>query len=98
MTEREQAAKARESASAAARRERWLRVGVKRTDRVLEALDVLAKCGNRSSYAFEESEVESVFDAITHATLRAREAFRPRQRREREPFSLPVEQREVQEA
>lgn len=63
------------------RRDRWVRLGVKRTDAVLKALATLERCGNRGSYDYTEEEVERAFHAIDAAVQRAREAFRPKQER-----------------
>ena len=58
------------------RRERFLTVAPKRTQKILMQLDTLSSCANRATYAYEDSEVKSIFDAIEAATKCAKDRFR----------------------
>lgn len=44
--------------------DRFIRVGEKRTKRILKELEILANLSNKSHYSFTEDEVRKIFDAI----------------------------------
>lgn len=57
------------------RRERFENVAARRTQRILEFLDSLSNCSNRSNYEFTEEDVKKMFKAIREATNRSESAF-----------------------
>lgn len=65
----------------AERRSRFLRVAEKRTQAVLQKLQILAKCSNPAVYDYEDEQVDQIFDAIEEGVRDARAKFnrkRPR--------------------
>jgi hypothetical protein len=46
------------------RRERFEKVAARRTQKVLDYLDRLANCSNRSNYEYSDSDVRKMFSAI----------------------------------
>lgn len=58
------------------KRSRFLRVAPRRTTEVLEAMRILGNCGNTNAYAYEDDEVEKIFDAIDAEVRVLRSAFR----------------------
>lgn len=67
-------------------RERWLKTAPRRTEKAINALEALARCGNRTLYEFEPAEVEQVNDAINGATDKLREAFLTATKLEKKAF------------
>jgi hypothetical protein len=57
------------------RRERFENVAARRTQRILEFLDSLSNCANKSNYEYSESDVKKMFKAIREATNRSEAAF-----------------------
>ena len=51
-------------------RERFRRLGTQRTNSVLQRLEVLGNCSNRSAYDYTEEEINKIFSEIER---RARE-------------------------
>jgi hypothetical protein len=58
------------------KRDRFLKVAVRRTRNTLRCIRLLSKCANRSSYEYTSAEVEKIFAAIQEATQRARMGFK----------------------
>ncbi len=56
-------------------RERFTEVAPKRTQKVLEALRLLGRCGNRQIYEYDDGEVGRVFGAILTEVRLAQERF-----------------------
>ncbi len=46
------------------RRERFETVAARRTQKILEALDVLANCSNKGNYEYNEDDIRKMFNAI----------------------------------
>ena len=46
------------------KRERFKRLGVQRTNAVLQKLKVLGNCSNRSAYNYTEEEINKIFAEI----------------------------------
>ncbi len=46
------------------RRERFETVAARRTQKILEALDVLGNCSNKGNYEYTEEDVRKMFSAI----------------------------------
>lgn len=57
------------------KRERFLTVAKKRTQRVLDALAALEKCAARGSYEYTAGEVEQTLNAIGARLARVEQAF-----------------------
>jgi hypothetical protein len=46
------------------RKERFLRIATNRTNEVLEKLRILGNCYNKSSYDYNEEDINKIFSAI----------------------------------
>jgi hypothetical protein len=57
------------------KRERFLTIGKKRTQRVLVALTALEKCAARGSYEYTQDEWAQIGDAIRERLARVEQAF-----------------------
>lgn len=73
-----------ESVRRKTKRERFLVVAQRRTERILHDLRLLANCGNRGAYEYTDADVAKIFDAIEREMQRARGRFAGR----REEFRL----------
>ncbi len=58
-------------------RERFTEVAPKRTQKVLEALRLLGRCGNRQIYEYDDGEAERIFYAIEAEVKLAHQHFDP---------------------
>ena len=56
-------------------RERFQKLAPKRVQGVLDRIRLLARCGNRQTYRYEQWEVDAMFDAIEKELQRARSRF-----------------------
>lgn len=57
------------------RRERFLKVAMNRTNRIIDDITILENCGNTNNYEYTEEEVEKMFNAIQGALDEARRKF-----------------------
>lgn len=57
------------------RRARFENVAARRTQRILDFLDSLSNCSNKSNYEYGEEDVKKMFKAIKEATIRSESAF-----------------------
>ena len=57
------------------RRERFENVAARRTQKILEFLDSLANCSNRSNYEFNEDDIKKIFSAIKDRVKTTEAAF-----------------------
>ena len=57
------------------RRKRFETVAARRTQKILEFLDSLSNCSNRSNYEFNESDVKKIFTAIRDRVKQTETAF-----------------------
>jgi hypothetical protein len=57
------------------RRERFENVAARRTQKILEFLDSLANCANRSNYEYSEEDIKKMFAAIKERTKTTEAAF-----------------------
>ncbi|MCP4653597.1 MAG: hypothetical protein GY858_09500 [Candidatus Omnitrophica bacterium] len=55
--------------------ERFKRIATKRSNRIIEQLEILANCSERKSYAFSVEQVEKMFGAIDAALQSAKNSF-----------------------
>lgn len=63
------------SKTAEEKRERFVRVAERRTNKVLAALRLLKKCANRQSYIYSEDQAQKVLFAIEEELTATRRAF-----------------------
>lgn len=56
-------------------RERFTKIAPKRTQKVLDALRLLGRCGNSATYQYEREEVDKIFKAIEDELSRAKSRF-----------------------
>ena len=60
---------------------RFKRLAAQRTNKVLQKLQVLSNCSNRSSYEYEEEDIQKIFTEIDKAVKSAKARFHyPRKR------------------
>lgn len=57
------------------RRERFEKVAAKRTQKILDLLDILGNCSNRSNYEFADEDVRKMFSAIENKTKHIKASF-----------------------
>ena len=67
------------------KRERFLGMAEKRTQAVLDKLQVLGNCGNTATYEYEDEEVARIFAAIDEEVARTKAKF---ERRKKTNFRL----------
>ena len=70
-------------------RERFLTVAPGRVQKVLDALDLLEKCGNAKGYEFREAEVDALSDAINEKVYAVFEAFQSKDVNPPPKFAFP---------
>ena len=58
-----------------ARRERFENVAARRTQRILDFLDSLGNCSNRSNYEYTDEDVRKMFSAIENKTKNIKASF-----------------------
>ncbi len=61
-----------------ARRERFVRVAEKRTNRILNDLRLLGNTGNKTLYSYDEADVEKIFATIEKRITEVKTKFRSR--------------------
>lgn len=57
------------------RRERFERVAAKRTQKLLDLLDILGNCSNKSNYEYTEEDIRKMFSAIENKTKSIKASF-----------------------
>lgn len=57
------------------KRERFERLATKRTQAVIEKLDILANCADRNRYEYSEDEVREIFKAIKRKRKKVESKF-----------------------
>ena len=57
------------------RRKRFETVAARRTQKILEFLESLSNCSNRSNYEFNEEDVKKIFNAIKDRVKTTEAAF-----------------------
>jgi hypothetical protein len=58
------------------REDRFKRIAEKRTEKILNAIRVLANCSNKSSYAYTEEGVNKIFRAVEEELKVAKAKFK----------------------
>lgn len=66
-------------------RERFERLAEKRTQAILEKLDILANCANERRYEYSDEDIEKIFNAIEKKLRETRSKFNTEESKE---FSL----------
>ena len=67
------------------RRDRFLRIGESRTNKILKMLQLLGNCSNRAVYEYETEEVKKIFQAIDKELKIAKGRF---EEKDSDKFSL----------
>ena len=57
------------------RRERFENVAAKRTKKILDLLDILANCSNKSNYEYSDDDVKKMFAAIENKMRNVKASF-----------------------
>ena len=57
------------------RRERFENVAARRTQKILDLLDILGNCSNRTNYEYTDSDIRKMFSAIKEKTRNTEAAF-----------------------
>ncbi len=66
--------------------EKFCRIAEYRTNKIIDMLRLLGNCSNRSTYSYDDAQVEQIFKAITQATESAKSRFESE--KESKPFRL----------
>lgn len=69
-----------------ARRDRFLRIAEKRTNRVLEGIRMLGNTSNKSLYKYDQGDVDKIFATIEKRLLETRAKFKTS--RQEKPFKF----------
>jgi len=65
--------------------EKFKRIATKRVNDILNKLDVLGNCSNKSNYSYTEEDVQKIFRAIDLKLKETKNSFRPKKEKD---FSL----------
>ena len=57
------------------RRERFEKVAAKRTQKILDMIDILGNCSNKSNYEYNDEDVRKMFSAIENKTKNTKASF-----------------------
>jgi hypothetical protein len=57
------------------RRERFEKVAARRTQKVLDFLDILANCSNKTNYEYTDEDIRKMFSAIKEKMKSTEAAF-----------------------
>ena len=57
------------------KRERFERLVPKRTNKIIERLDILENCANRNMYEYEKEDVKKIFKAIRNKMKKVESSF-----------------------
>ncbi len=57
------------------RRERFESVAARRTQKILDLLDILGNCSNKNNYEYTDTDVRKMFSAIRDKTKSTEAAF-----------------------
>ncbi len=70
------------------KRERFVRLAEARTNKILNMLQLLANCANRSTYDYTQEDVDKIFSAIQTQLNETKKAFINSSPTEKKRFSL----------
>ena len=57
------------------RRERFEKVAAKRTQKLLDMIDILGNCSNKSNYEYSDEDIRKMFAAIENKTKNTKALF-----------------------
>jgi hypothetical protein len=57
------------------RRERFENVAARRTQKILDLLDILGNCSNKSNYEYSDDDIRKMFLAIENKTKNIKASF-----------------------
>lgn len=61
-------------------RDRFKTLAVNRTNKVISSLRVLSHCSNKSTYEFDESDIEKIFKAIDEAVIETKLKYKSKEK------------------
>ena len=70
---------------ASEKRDRFLRIAEKRTNKILKMIRLLSNCSNRGAYEYNESDVRKIFGILEEELRGARSKFTNKNKKD---FSL----------
>lgn len=68
------------------KRERFLSVAKRRTDKVLEKIRILGNCSNKNLYEYKKEEINKIFRAIQNQLDETRLLFKENKRKKKFKF------------
>lgn len=68
------------------RKERFLRIATNRTNEVLEKLRILGNCYNKSSYDYNEEDINKIFSAIDKTIKETKARFITKKKKKKFSF------------
>ena len=57
------------------RRERFIKIGEKRVNKLLEDFRLLGNCANRANYEYTQEEIDHIFSALEQAFVETKKKF-----------------------
>lgn len=57
------------------RRERFVRVAENRTNKIIDMINLLGNCANKSNYEYTEEDIKTIFDAIEKEVKNTKSKF-----------------------
>lgn len=70
------------------RRERFLEIGAKRVQKVLDSLESLSKCSNRNNYEFNEEDINKMINSIKNKLKVVEEVYKQKLINKKETFKF----------
>ena len=70
------------------KRERFVRLAEARTNKIIDMLQLLGNCSNKSTYDYTQADVEKIFNAIESEVREAKKKFNKSDTRKSTRFSL----------
>lgn len=67
------------------KRDRFLRIAEKRTNKILKMIRLLSNCSNRAAYEYDESDVRKIFGTLEEELREAKSKFSNKSKKD---FSL----------
>lgn len=59
------------------KRQRFLKVAVNRTNRIITDIRLLGNCANKNNYEYTDEEIKQIFAAVEEETKNAKAKFLP---------------------
>jgi len=57
------------------RRERFVRIAENRTNKIIDMINLLGNCANKSNYEYTEEDIKTIFDAIEKEVKNTKSKF-----------------------